>query len=63
MPLNLSVRGVKCIKFLFLVSIYHKKEIKVNNLTPVYFQNFIYPLAVFKCDLIEPTCFKKPELA
>ena len=34
---------------------------KVNNLTPVYFQNCIYTLAVFQCDPIEPTCFKKSQ--
>ena len=32
----------------------HKKEIKVNNLTPDCVQNFIYPLEVFKCDSIDP---------
>ena len=28
----------------------HKKEIKVNNLTPDYIQNLIYPLVVLKFD-------------
>ena len=39
----------------------HKKEIKVNNLTPDYGQN--YPLIVLKFDPKSQNCFKKPELA
>ena len=38
----------------------HKKtEIKVNNFTPDYAQNFIYPLVVFKFDPKEPKYFIK----
>ena len=36
----------------------HKKEIKVNNITPDYVQNFIYSLVVFKFDPKEPTNVK-----
>ena len=35
----------------------HKNEINVNILT----QDFIYPLEVFKCDLIEPKHFNKSQ--
>ena len=38
-------------KFLiFSKYISHKKEIKVNNLTPDYVQNLIFPLVVLKFD-------------
>ena len=59
------MNGVKCILiFTKLKYISHKKEIKVNNLTPDYGQNLIYPLVVLKFDPIEPKLFKKkPELA
>ena len=49
--------GVKCTKFLSLVSISVMKEIKVNNLTPDYGQNLIYPLVVLKFVTKEPKLF------
>ena len=49
---------------IFSKYISHKKEIKVNNLTPDYVQNLIYPLVVLKFDPKEPKLFEKnPELA
>ena len=39
----------------------HKKEIKVNNLTPDYVQNLIYPLVVLKFDPKEPRLFLKSQ--
>ena len=39
----------------------HKNEINVNNLTQDKDQNFIYPLEVFKCDLIEPKHLNKSQ--
>ena len=49
---------------IFSKYISHKKEIKVNNLTPYYVQNLIYPLVFLKFDPKEPELFKKkPELA
>ena len=44
---------------IFSKYISHKKEIKVNNLTPDYVQNLIYPLVVLKFDPKESNCFKK----
>ena len=50
--------------FIFSKYISHKKEIKVNNLTPDYGQNLIYPIVVLKFDPKERKLFlKKPELA
>ena len=40
----------------------HKREIKVNILTPDNLKNSIYQLMVFKFDPEEPNVFKKPEL-
>ena len=37
----------------------HKKEIKVNNMTADFVQNFIYPLVVFKFDPKETKLLKK----
>ena len=42
---------------IFSKYISHKKEIKVNNLTPDYIQNLIYPLVVLKFDPKEPKLF------
>ena len=44
----------------FILSKYisHKKEIKVNNLTPDYGQNLIYPLVLLKFDPKEPKLFQ-----
>ena len=39
----------------------HKKEIKVNNLTPDYGQNLIYLLEVIKFDTKEPKLFYKSQ--
>ena len=44
---------------IFSKYISHKKEIKVNNLTPDYVQNLIYLLVVLKFDPKEPKLFKK----
>ena len=44
---------------IFSKYISHKKEIKVNNLTPDYVQNLIYPLVVLKFDPKELKLFKK----
>ena len=46
---------------IFTKYISHKKEIKVNNLAPVYDQNLIYPLVVLKLDPIEPKLFLKSQ--
>ena len=40
----------------------HKKELKVNSLTPDDFQNFIYQLVVFKFDPKEPKLFYKSQI-
>ena len=49
---------------IFTKYINHKKEMKVNNLTPDYGQNLIYPLVVLKFDPKRAKIvFKKPELA
>ena len=45
----------------FIKYISHKKEIKVNNLTPDYVQNLIYLLVVLKFDTIEPKLFFKSQ--
>ena len=47
----------------FILSKYisHKKEIKVNNLTPDYVQNLSYPLVVLKFDPIETKLFLKKQ--
>ena len=47
----------------FILSKYirHKKEIKVNNLTPDFGQNIRYPLVVLKFDPKEPKLFKKSQ--
>ena len=45
--------------FIFSKYTSHKKEIKVNNLSPDYVQNLIYPLVVLKFDRKEPKLFKK----
>ena len=42
---------------IFSKHISHKKEIKVNNVTPDYGQNLIYPLVVLKFDPKEPKLF------
>ena len=42
---------------IFSKYISHKKEIKVNNLTPDYVQNLTYPLVVLKFDPKEPKLF------
>ena len=56
------MNGVKCmIFFIFLLYISHKKEIKVNNLTPNYGQNFIYPQVVVKFDTKGPKLFFKSQ--
>ena len=47
--------------FIFVQYISHKKEIKVNNLTPNYGQNLIYPQVVLKFDTKEPKLFKKSQ--
>ena len=39
----------------------HKKEIKVNNLTPNYVPKFIYPLVVFKFDSQKPKMLNKSQ--
>ena len=39
----------------------HKNEINVNNLSQDKDQNFIYPLEVFKCDLIQPKHLNKSQ--
>ena len=44
---------------IFTKYISHKEEVKVNNLTPDYGQNLIYPLVALKFDPIEPKLFKK----
>ena len=46
---------------IFSKYISHKKEIKVNNLTPDYVQNLIYPLVVLKFDTKEPKLFLKSQ--
>ena len=46
---------------IFAKYINHKKEIKVNNLTPDYGQNLIYPLVVLKFDPKEPKLFLKSQ--
>ena len=46
---------------IFTKYISHKKEIKVNNLTPVYGQNLICLLEVLKFDPKEPKLFKKKQ--
>ena len=46
---------------IFTKYISHKKEIKMNNLTPDYGQNLIYPLVVLKFDPKEPTLFLKSQ--
>ena len=54
MPPNLSVNiyewGQMYKILIFSKYISNKKEIKVNNLTPDYGQNLIYPLVVLKFD-------------
>ena len=47
----------------FILSKYisRKKEIKVNNLTPDYSQNLIYPLVLLKFDPKEPKLFLKSQ--
>ena len=53
-----------CKILIFSKYIEHKKKIKVNNLTPDYGLNLIYPRVVFKFDHKERNLFqKKPELA
>ena len=47
--------------FIFLQYISHKKEIKVNNLTPNYGQNLIYPQVVLEFDTKEPKLFFKSQ--
>ena len=42
---------------IFSKYISHKKERKVNNITPDYYQNFFYPLEVFKFDPKVPKLF------
>ena len=39
----------------------HKKAIKVNNLTPDYGQNLIYPLEILKFDPKERKLFYKSQ--
>ena len=46
---------------IFSKYISHKKEIKVNNLTPDYVQNLIYLLVVLKFDPKEPKLFLKSQ--
>ena len=46
---------------IFSKYISHKKDIKVNNLTPDYGQNLIYPLIVLKYDPKEPKLFLKSQ--
>ena len=46
---------------IFSKHISHKKEIKVNNVTPDYGQNLIYPLVVLKFDAKEPKLFLKSQ--
>ena len=46
---------------IFTKYINHKNEIKVNNLTPDYGNNLIYPLVVLKFDPKEPKLFKKSQ--
>ena len=48
---------------IFTKYISHKKEIKVNNLTPNYGQNLIYPLVAIalKFDPKEPKLFLKSQ--
>ena len=55
------MNGVKCTKLFFSKYISHKKEIKVNNLTPDYGQNLIYPLVVYEFDPKEPKLFSKSQ--
>ena len=44
---------------IFSKYISHKKEIKLNNLTPDYGQNLIYPIAVLKFHQKSQNCLKK----
>ena len=44
---------------IFSKYISHKKEIKVNDLSPDFGQNLIYPLVVLKFDPKEPKLFLK----
>ena len=44
-------------KIIFSKYISQKTEIKVNNFTPDYVQNIIYPLEVLKFDRKEPKLF------
>ena len=46
---------------IFTKYISHKKEIKVNNLSPDYVRNLIYPLVVLKFDHKEPKLFLKSQ--
>ena len=46
---------------IFTKYINHKKEIKVNNLTPDYGQNLIYPLVALKFDPKEQKLFLKSQ--
>ena len=46
---------------IFSKYISHKEEIKVNNLTPDYGQNLIYPLEVLKFVTKEPKLFLKSQ--
>ena len=46
---------------IFTKYINHKKEIKVNNLTPDYGKNLIFPLVVLKFDPKEPKLFLKSQ--
>ena len=46
---------------IFSKYISHKKEIKVNDLTPDYVQNLIFPLVVLKFDPKEPKLFLKSQ--
>ena len=48
---------------IFSKYISHKKEMKVNNLTPDYGQNLIYPIEVLIFDPKEPKLFKKAKNA
>ena len=46
---------------IFTKFINHKKEMKVNNLTPDYGQNLMYPLEVLKFDPKKPKLFLKSQ--
>ena len=58
--LNLSV-NIQVRSNVFSMYISHRKEIKVNNLTPDCVQNLTYPLVVLKFDPKGQNCFKKSQ--